>query len=376
MTQDSKPRQPEWHPEGADKAVYASEVVPGVETRAGSTAKERISKSRKTPLDRDALIEGIQNGDRVSLARAITCVESESPKHRLIANDILRACLPVSGKSIRVGITGVPGAGKSQFIETLGRQLCSMGKQVAVLAVDPSSSVTGGSILGDKTRMEGLCRDLNAFIRPSPAGKKLGGVAAKTRESIFLCEAAGYEVILIETVGVGQSEVAVRSMVDFFLLLQIAGAGDELQGIKKGVIEMADAIVVNKSDGENVKRARVARGEYERVLQYLHPYTIGWSPKALACSALEGTGVEEVWEMIESFCKKLKEENRFEKIRSKQNAKWFRRLLEERVLESFFAEKSMNDSLAELNDLVSKGEMPVVEAVDRIMAGELNSDES
>lgn len=365
MSEKGKTRPPEWHPSDADKSKFAGEVMAGkVET---SPAVKVVRKPRRRPLNVDELYAGIRRGERAALARGITCVESEAPRHREIARELLRRCLPHSGDSIRIGITGVPGVGKSQFLECIGKLLCEDEMRVAVLAVDPSSSVTGGSILGDKTRMEDLCRDVRAFIRPSPAGATLGGVAAKTRESIILCETAGYKVIFVETVGVGQSEVAVRSMVDFFLLLQLAGAGDELQGIKKGVIEMADAIVVNKCDGDNVRRAKVARGEYARVLQHLHPFTEGWQPKALCCSGLKGIGVREIWEMVQEFCEKLKNEDRFEDIRSRQNAKWFRSLLEQRILDSFFRKQDLNSRFAELEKNVSEGRIPVIEAVEALM---------
>ena len=248
--------------------------------------------------DVDSLVEGVLAGTRSALAMAITLVESRAAKHRAPAQQLMKRILPHAGGAMRVGLTGTPGAGKSTFIESLGMSLCDQGKKVAVLAVDPSSSINGGSILGDKTRMEDLCRHENSFIRPSPAGKSLGGVATRTREALLLCEAAGYDVILVETVGVGQSETAVRTMTDFFLLLQIAGGGDELQGIKKGVIELADAIVVNKADGDNKLKADMARVEYSRVMHFLHPFTPGWKPKALTCSALEGSGVDKVWARV------------------------------------------------------------------------------
>lgn len=366
MSEKGKTRSPEWHPSDADKSKFAGEVMAGkVEP---SPSIKVVRKPRRRPLNVDELYEGILRGDRTALARGITCVESEAPRHRVIARELLRRCLPHSGNSIRIGITGIPGAGKSQFLECIGKMLCEADEKVAVLAVDPSSSVTGGSILGDKTRMENLCRDIRAFIRPSPAGSTLGGVAAKTRESVILCEAAGYRVIFVETVGVGQSEIAVRSMVDFFLLLQLAGAGDELQGIKKGVIEMADAIVVNKADGDNVRRAQVACGEYSRVLHHLHPFTEGWEPKALCCSGLEGSGVWEIWEMVQAFCEKLKAEDRFDEIRSKQNAKWFRSLLEQRVLHAFYEKQGLDSSFAELEKDVSEGRIPVIEAVEKLMS--------
>ncbi|MDQ8184411.1 methylmalonyl Co-A mutase-associated GTPase MeaB [Pelagicoccus sp. SDUM812002] len=365
MSEKGKTRSPEWHPSDADKTKFAGEVMAG-KVEASPPIKV-VRRPRRRPLDADELYEGILAGNRTALARGITCVESEAPRHQEIARELLRRCLPHSGNSVRIGITGIPGAGKSQFLECMGKMLCEADHPVAVLAVDPSSSVTGGSILGDKTRMENLCRDVRAFIRPSPAGKTLGGVAAKTRESVILCEAAGYKVIFVETVGVGQSEIAVRSMVDFFLLLQLAGAGDELQGIKKGVIEMADAIVVNKSDGDNVRRTKVACGEYARVLHHLHPFTEGWEPKALCCSGLEGTGVWEIWEMVQEFCQTLKAEKRFDEIRAKQNAKWFRSLLEQRVLEAFYREQGLSSSFAELEIDVSAGRIPVIEAVEKIM---------
>ncbi len=367
MSENSECRSPEWHPEGADRKVYAGEVVKGVDLTSGAFAPKRFKRPKRKAFDAEAVFNGLTSGNRTALARGITCIESEVPAHREIAKKILNQCLPLSGNSIRVGITGVPGAGKSQFIECLGKRLCDAGFRVAVLAVDPSSSVTGGSILGDKTRMEELSRDLRAFIRPSPSSCTLGGVAAKTRETMILCEAAGYDVVLVETVGVGQSEVAVRSMVDFFLLLQIAGAGDDLQGIKKGVVEMADAIVVNKADGDNVSRARLARVEYARVLQYLHPFTEGWTPKALACSGLEGTGVDEVWDTVNEFCDKLKAEGRFEKIRTEQSVKWLRSMLEARILESFFDNPDNETELSEVEKAVSEKRMPVVEAVDRLI---------
>ncbi|MDQ8203800.1 methylmalonyl Co-A mutase-associated GTPase MeaB [Pelagicoccus sp. SDUM812003] len=354
---------PEWHPKDADKSLYAGEIVSGISISDRPNAGRR----RKAPLDADKAVEGIENGNTALLARAITMVESEATAHKEIAREVVRRCLPASGKSIRVGITGTPGAGKSTFIECLGKKLCAAGHKLAVLAVDPSSSVSGGSILGDKTRMEELSRMPNVFIRPSPSGCTLGGVAAKTRESILLCEAAGYDVILVETVGVGQSEVAVRSMVDFFLLLQIAGAGDELQGIKKGVIEMADAIVVTKADGNNVTRARAARSEYERVMRFLHPYTPKWKPKAMACSSVTGEGVDEIWEMITGFEQFLKENGVFESRRAAQNSQWFKTLLEESALRLFYQKSEVKGCLSEVRDKVAAGELTVMEAVERVL---------
>ncbi len=326
---------------------------------------------RKRPVyDVEALYEGIREGNRSDLARGITLIESRSREHRELAGELLERCLPHGGDSFRVGITGVPGAGKSTFIEALGLRLCEEGHRVAVLAVDPSSSRSGGSLLGDKTRMEDLSRHRRAFIRPSPAGETLGGVAARTREAICLVEAAGYRRVLVETVGVGQSEVAVRTMVDFFLLLQIAGAGDELQGLKKGVVELADAIVVNKADGDNLKRARRARSEYEQVLHYLSPYTEGWRPVAMTCSAMEGTGLDRVWETVEGFVGDLKERGIFEAIRGQQNVAWFRKLLREAIWDRFNEIAGMRELREGVEAELEDGRLPVARAVTKLLEAE------
>ncbi|WPJ96662.1 methylmalonyl Co-A mutase-associated GTPase MeaB [Coraliomargarita algicola] len=319
----------------------------------------------RKPPDLPKLIAGIRASDRASLAQAITLVESRAPKHRAPARELMQAILPNTGGALRVGLTGTPGAGKSTFIEALGMMLCGRGKKVAVLAVDPSSSRTGGSILGDKTRMEDLARHENAFIRPSPSGNSLGGVAARTREALLLCEAAGYDVILVETVGVGQSETAVRTMTDFFLLLQIAGAGDELQGIKKGVIELADAIVVNKADGDNKMRAKLAKVEYTKVLHFLHPFTPGWKPKALTCSALNCEGIERVWQLIEGFRDQLTESGVFEARRREQNVDWFDSLLQSIVMERYRAEHGQQ--IQRMATAVKDGQMPVSVALDALL---------
>ncbi|MFP4165995.1 MAG: methylmalonyl Co-A mutase-associated GTPase MeaB [Opitutales bacterium] len=315
--------------------------------------------------DLDVLIEGVRCNDRGRLARAITLVESRAPRHRPLAGELLRQLLPETGHSIRIGLTGVPGSGKSTFIEAFGQYLCNKGHKVAVLAVDPTSSRSGGSILGDKTRMEALAGNPNAFIRPSPSGSTSGGVAARTREALLLCEAAGYDVILVETVGVGQGETAVRTMTDFFLLLQIAGAGDELQGIKKGVIELADAILVNKADGDNRTKADYARGEYDRVLHYLEPFTPEWKPKALTCSALEGVGMESAWELVQEFKETTVAAGVFERRRREQNVDWLRSLLHQRVLERFQAEHAAQ--MQEIEQAVASGEMPVSMAVEQLL---------
>lgn len=345
----------------------ALQEVPGIVPPAEIVRLPKIH--RKTVISADDAVKGILAGDRVALARAITLVESRAPAHREAAATVLRQCLPFSGKSVRVGITGVPGAGKSTFIEYFGKQLCESGHKLAVLAVDPSSAVSGGSVLGDKTRMEELSRLPNAFIRPSPAGNALGGVAAKTREAMLLCEAAGFDIIFIETVGVGQSEVSVRTMTDFFLLLQIAGAGDELQGIKKGVIEMADAIAVTKADGDNLRRAQVASGEYGRILHYLTPFTPGWTPKALACSALDGSGLTDIWTLIQGFCAQLRQEGIFESRRREQNTQWFHTLIREAVLNRFFENAFVQRNLPELENAVADGSVPVAEAIAQLLDG-------
>ena len=324
--------------------------------------------SRRREPDVDALVAGVCAGDRSQLAMAITLVESAAPKHRAPAQQLMQRILPHTGGAMRVGLTGVPGAGKSTFIEALGVSLCEQGKKVAVLAVDPSSSINGGSILGDKTRMEDLSRHDNAFIRPSPSSCSLGGVAARTREAMLLCEAAGYDVILVETVGVGQSETAVRTMTDFFLLLQIAGAGDELQGIKKGVIELADAIVVNKADGDNKLKADLARVEYSRVLHFLHPFTPGWKPKALSCSALEGDGVEQVWELVMKFRDEMTASDVFEQRRREQNVDWFNSLLQQAVMQRF-TEKN-GSRIQTMETAVGRGELPVSMALSELLSAD------
>lgn len=352
----------EWSPDG-HHAEFTSEVMSGVSAIRTSVAH----RHKRRILTADAAVEGILAGNRTILAQAITLTESRVPAHQTVAREVLRRCLPHSGQSIRIGITGVPGAGKSTFIEAFGGMLCADNHKVGVLAVDPSSSVSGGSVLGDKTRMEDLSREPRAYIRPSPAGGTLGGVAARTREAMLLCEAAGYDVILVETVGVGQSEIAVRSMVDFFLLLQIAGAGDELQGIKKGVIEMADAIIVNKADGDNKLRAQAAKVEYGRILHYLSPYTPGWTPEALTCSSLESEGIGEIWTLINGFEKELRESGNFDHQRRKQNVHWFQSILTEAVLTEFHEREPIKNALPQIKQQVAEGELPVMEAVERLI---------
>ncbi len=275
-------------------------------------------------------IKSLLSGNRRDLAKAITLIESTREHDRAIAQELLESLLPQTGKSVRIGISGVPGVGKSTFIESFGMYLVQLGKKVAVLAVDPSSPIAGGSILGDKTRMELLSREENAFIRPSPSVGALGGVAHKTRETMLLCEAAGYDVIIVETVGVGQSEYEVASMVDFFLVLMMPNAGDELQGIKKGIIELADALIINKCDGESINLANRTKAQYQSAINLLH-YTSFWTPRVMTCSAIEKQGIQEVWGMIVDYYLNAHKEQVFDKKRSRQNIEWMRRLLHEMI---------------------------------------------
>ena len=297
------------------------------------------------------MVKGVLSGNTILLSKTITLIESTLKSDIEKGNEVLQQCLKKKNNSIRVGVTGVPGVGKSTFIESLGKQLIESGNKVAVLAVDPTSSQSKGSILGDKTRMESLVREKNAFIRPSPSSKSLGGVARKTREAIILCEAAGYNIILIETVGVGQSEIAVHGMTDFFLLLKIAGAGDELQGIKRGIIEMADAIVINKSDGKNIKNTKLASIEFRRALE-LYPLKMGgWKPKVATCSSLDSKSVLSIWKIIEDYVKAMKQTSLLYKKRELQNKNWLLETIEEQLKINFYDNKKV---IAALNSYIAK----------------------
>lgn len=303
--------------------------------------RKKFTRREQNEPDVDEILTGILLGERTILSKAITLIESHAERHQKIAQEILQQLLPHSGNSIRIGISGVPGAGKSSFIETFGRLLCEHGHRVAVLAVDPSSTVNGGSILGDKTRMELLAKHPNAFIRPSPSGGTLGGVHRKTRETMIACEAAGYDIILVETVGVGQSEVMVRGMVDFFMLLVLTGAGDELQGMKKGILELVDAIIVNKADGENIKLAKKTKREYKRILHLLKQATTGWESQANTCSALTGDGVKEIWQMIQAFKKTTKDSGVFDRRRNGQVIDWIETMIKDKLESAFFQNKEV-----------------------------------
>ena len=322
-----------------------------------SKGVEKIHDYRKKQPTSKELIEGILNGNINALSRAITLVESTNVSHLERANEVVNASLPHANKSIRIGITGVPGVGKSTFIEAFGKYLTGLGRKVAVLAVDPSSTISHGSILGDKTRMEELVKDKNAYIRPSASGETLGGVARKTRETITLCEACGFDTIIIETVGVGQSETAVQSMVDFFLLLKIAGAGDELQGIKRGIMEMADAIVINKADGDNISKTKLAKVEFGRALNLFPAKKSGWIPTTSTCSSITREGISEVWETINQFVTQTKTNNFFFDKRKDQNQYWMLETIHERLKTNFFNHPEIEKLLEENKKAVQNDEI-------------------
>ena len=321
----------------------------------------------KSQPDSPALAAAVLAGDRAALARAITLVESHASQHQAVAQTLLETLLPHSGESIRIGVTGVPGAGKSTFIDSLGCTLTALGRRVAVLAVDPSSTLTGGSILGDKTRMERLSRDENAFIRPTPTSGVLGGVAGTTREAILVCEAAGYDVIIIETVGTGQSEVTLRSLVDFFLLLLITGAGDDLQSIKKGVIELADALVINKADGDNIAAAKAARAQFSRSLHFVAPATAGWQTRAFTASGLTGAGISEIWKAICEFEAATKASGVFAERRAAQRREWLRSALENGLRQIVFGHEDVKAALPGIEAAMLDGELPAAEAAQRLL---------
>lgn len=347
-------------------ALQEKEGVSKPETTSKSAAdKIKISRAKQNSVDE--FVTNILKGSIPFLSRAITLVESTNAKHQQKANEILERCLPFANNSVRIGITGVPGVGKSTFIESFGKHLTAQGKKVAVLAVDPSSSVNKGSILGDKTRMEQLVTDKNAFIRPSPSGTSLGGVAQKTRESIILCEAAGFDTLIIETVGVGQSETVVHSMVDFFLLLKLAGAGDELQGIKRGIIEMADAIVINKADGDNEKNAKIAKVEFNRALHLYPIKESNWQPKALTASALKNTGISKIDKMIVDYISLTKENSYFDKKRNEQNKYWLLSTINQQLKDNFYQNPIIKNALLKEIENLENGKTTPFNAAKKLL---------
>lgn len=361
--------RPSWVPKEKNPE-FACTVMRGIDSAVNSVTSAKYCPKenlRRIPLRKkmsvEEYVEGVKKGDRMILAKAITLIESNAPKDFDKAQRVLQALLPRTGHSLRIGITGVPGAGKSTFIEAFGQLLCQQGYKVAVLAVDPTSSITGGSILGDKTRMQKLSREPNCFIRPSPSGGTLGGVARKSRETMMLCEAAGCDVILVETVGVGQSETTVRSMVDFFMLVVLTGAGDDLQGIKKGIMELADAIVVNKADGDNLERAKVTQGEYERMVEFIRPATEGWKTHAYRCSALQKTGLLELWAVMREFEKVTKKSGAFENRRQRQIIAWVKTMIDEHLHNLFYEDPVIKGRLPEVRAAVLAGVVSPSQAV-------------
>lgn len=328
----------------------ALNVAQGVEDQP--VVNPYFVRRKRRVMTTDEYVAGILEGNITILAQAITLIESNNPTHYAQAQDIIERCLPHSGKSVRIGITGVPGAGKSSFIEAVGNMVTSYNHKLAVLAIDPSSERSGGSILGDKTRMESICHNPNIFVRPSPSAGSLGGVARKTRETIVLCEAAGYDVIFIETVGVGQSETAVHSMVDMFMMLQISGAGDELQGIKRGIMEMADMMVVTKADGENVTKAELAKAQYQGALHLFPLPDSEWRPKVYTCSSHEGTGLEEVWQGVEQYLQHIELNGYFTANRNRQNKYWMYETINETLKSSFYNNPEIEARMADVEQRV------------------------
>ena len=330
-----------------DKYKSALHVQDGVEqpSQVNEEFLKNFKHNRPVNLSVQDYLQGILSGNRVILSKAITLIESSKKEHQELAQEIIEKCLPHSGKSFRLGITGVPGVGKSTFIEAIGMYLIGQGKKIAVLAIDPSSQRSKGSILGDKTRMEDLANNSNAFIRPSASAGSLGGVARKTKETIILCEAAGFDTIFVETVGVGQSETAVASMVDFFLLLMLAGAGDELQGIKRGIMEMADMILINKAEGDNLQKAKLARTQYENALHLFPPAPSGWTPLVETCSALHHQGMETVWKMIEDYLKLVENNGYFDKNRQQQAVQIMTETINQRLMDSFHQNSEIKEQI-------------------------------
>lgn len=348
------------------KGLAVNEGVENPGSVTDHSIRQFVKKKRKI-LPVDEYVTGILSGNITLLSKAVTMVESSKQEHQQIAQEIISRCLPHSGKSIRIGITGVPGVGKSTFIEALGSFITRRGGKLAVLAIDPSSERSRGSILGDKTRMEELSGDKNAYIRPSPSAGSLGGVARKTRETIVLCEAAGFDHIFIETVGVGQSETAVHSMSDFFLLLMLAGAGDELQGIKRGIMEMADLIAINKADGNNQEKAQMAKRQYQNALHLFPKKDSGWDPQVLTCSAIGKTGVTEIWDKIEAFKKQTVENSYFAQKRNAQSAFWMHETIQEQMKQAFYQHPGMKEKIRNFEQKVLNNEMSSFVAAGKLL---------
>jgi LAO/AO transport system kinase len=353
------------------KKTSALSVQKGVDqvNQVDQNAVSKFKRVRKAAKSAKELIEEIKAGNITGLSQAITLVESAKEAHREQAQEIINTCTALSGKSVRIGFTGVPGVGKSTFIEALGMHLIEQGRKVAVLAIDPSSERSGGSILGDKTRMERLSAEKHAFIRPSPSAGSLGGVARKTAETIILCEAAGFDTIFVETVGVGQSETAVHSMVDFFLLLMLAGAGDELQGIKRGIMEMADAVVINKAEGDNKDKANRAKAEYQNALHLFPPTESGWVPKVMTASALHDIGIADVWETVSDYVTFTKDRGYFKKKRNAQSTYRMYEMIRETIRNRFFYDPENKAKLEELEKKVLSGEISPYFAAAEILKG-------
>jgi LAO/AO transport system kinase len=352
-----------------NKFQSALQVNPGIEPPpvVNPHALLNLRTRKRKTLTVDEFCEGILSGNRPILSQAITLIESSLPEHGLLSREVIEKCLPYSGKSIRIGITGVPGVGKSTFIEALGTEITRQGHKLAVLAIDPSSERSKGSILGDKTRMEQLSANDNAFIRPSPSAGSLGGVARKTREAIILVEAAGFDTIFVETVGVGQSETAVHSMVDFFLLLMLAGAGDELQGIKRGIMEMADLLIINKADGSNIDRANMARAEYASALHLFPPSPSGWKPKSMTASAVQNIGIAEIWETVLEYISLVNDNAYFQQRRNEQSKFWMYETINETLRHSFYHNAEVETVINNIESQVLSNQMSPFKAASLLL---------
>jgi len=347
----------------------ALKVMKGVDKKnnIGSEAVNRFKGIKRKKLEAKDYLDGILNGNITILSKAITLVESSLNEHQELAQEVIEKALPYSGKSVRIGITGVPGVGKSSLIETLGHQLLDNGYKLAVLAIDPSSEKSKGSILGDKTRMEKLSTSPGAYIRPSPSSGTLGGVARKTRETIVLCESAGFDIIFVETVGVGQSETAVYSMVDFFLLLMLAGAGDELQGIKRGIMEMADMVLITKADGNNRENAKRAQAEFKNAVHFFPPSESGTQTEVLTCSSKEKLGISSMWDEVMNYFDKVKGNNYFQKRRQQQNKYWMYETIQENLKQNFYSDKDILKTLHSIEKKVTNGSISPFKAAMQLL---------